>query len=238
MKNYYFRKAVAILMALLTTVTMSACSRINNETASDVCKALEEKYGEAFEVTHIGNRLNTSTATTYVHPVNNSEIVFTATIDHNGNIVDDYASSIVMNTIEKCIEDSFEKNGVVCAANAVVTKDDITETERNIDPNSFTSKNGVDTILVRVIIDHQDETAASIITSLEQASARYDFSLVVSIYLLNHDAFISCEEDFRTFPSVGATQIESYSPLVFTKTILSHGNSSISSAELATLMEG
>ena len=232
------RKAVAILMALLSTITMSACSKINNETASDVCKALEEKYGETFEVTHIGNRLNTSTATTYVHPISNSEIIFTATIDHNGRVFDDYASSIVMNTIENCITDSLKANGIVCAANAVVTKDEIEETELNLDPNSFTSRNGVDTVLIRVIIDHRDESAESIITSLEHVSSDYDFSLVVSIYLLNHDSYMSCEEDFRTYPSVGATQIESYSPILLAKTTLSHGISSMSSSELAALMEG
>lgn len=41
-------KVGLIIMALTTMVTMSACSKINNDTANDVCSALSEKYGESF----------------------------------------------------------------------------------------------------------------------------------------------------------------------------------------------
>lgn len=41
-------KVGLIIMALTTMVTMSACSKINNDTANDVCAALSEKYGESF----------------------------------------------------------------------------------------------------------------------------------------------------------------------------------------------
>ena len=36
-------KVGLIIMALTTMVTMSACSKINNDTANDVCSALSEK---------------------------------------------------------------------------------------------------------------------------------------------------------------------------------------------------
>lgn len=237
MKNH-LRKAAAILMALLTTITMSACSKINSETAADVREALEAKYGKAFEVTHIGNRLNNSTATAFAHPVDQSEIVFTATIDHDGNVVDDYANHIVLNTIEKELVHAFQANGIASAVNAVVTEDDVIETDTDISPNAFASKNGIDAILVRVILDGPEVSARSVIDSLEEAAASYEFSLVVSLYVMPHEAFVTCEKDFQTYPSVGATKIESYSPVFSSKLVLSDGGSSVSVEQLAVQMEG
>ena len=231
-------KVVIILMAVITTISMSACSKINNETASDVCNALKAKYGEDFEVSQIGDRLNTSTATTYVHPVNNSEIVFTAKIDHSGNVVDDYVNNIVMYSIEKELVSHLGNSGITAAANAVVTEDDVIETDKSIDPNSFVTKNGIESVLVRLIIDYKSESAESIITALEKATAKYGFDLVISMYFVNHDAFLQCDSDFRTYPSVGATRIESYSLLYSAKTVLTNGKSTVTVSELEAILEG
>lgn len=237
MKNN-LRKAVIILMAVITTISMSACSKINSETAADVCNALKAKYGEDFEVTQIGDRLNSSTATTYVHPVNNSDIVFTARIDRSGNVVDDYVNNIIMNSLEHDLVAKLSNSGFISVANAVVTEDDVIETDRNLDPNTFVKKNGLESVLVRVVFDYKNEDAETIISALEQATNKYEFDLVISAYFMNHDSFTQCENDFKTYPSVGATKIDSYSPLFSVKTVLSGGKSSVTASELAAIMEG
>lgn len=80
-------KVGLIIMALTTMVTMSACSKINNDTANDVCSALSEKYGESFVAVKIGDRFNTDSAKLYVHPADNEDILFTARINKDTGAV-------------------------------------------------------------------------------------------------------------------------------------------------------
>lgn len=225
-------------MSVLTTISMSACARVNKATAADVSNALKARYGESFVVTHIGNRLNTKTATTYVHPENNNRIVFTAIIDHDGNVIDDYATNIVMDSLEQNLQRKLEDKGIICSVNAVITEDNIVETDTELDPNSFMEKHGIESVLVRLIVDDNSESSENLITILEQMSVEYSFDIVVSVYYLDHNAFELCKKDFSTYPSVGATRIKSYDPRTFFKTTLSNGKSSIPSFELEAILEG
>lgn len=229
-------KMLIVLMMVITTVSMSACSTISKETASDICKALNEKYGEDFEVTQIGDRLNTAATTAYVHPVGDSSLIFTAKIDHSGNVVDDYVNNLVLNSIEKELVVQFGNSGIAVAANAVVPEEDVFETDKSLDANAFVEKNEIESILVRVIIDHTSESGESVISALEAATAKYNFDLVISLYFMNHDSFVLCDRDFNTYPSVGATHIENYSPLFIAKTVMSKGSSSVTADELQTII--
>ena len=99
-------------MALTTMVTMSACSKINNDTANDVCSALSEKYGESFVAVKIGDRFNTDSAKLYVHPADNEDILFTARINKDtGAVEDNYIEEKVNSVMGKPI---FFTKGLRC----------------------------------------------------------------------------------------------------------------------------
>lgn len=99
-------KVGLIIMALTTMVTMSACSKINNDTANDVCSALSEKYGESFVAVKIGDRFNTDSAKLYVHPADNEDILFTARINKDtGAVEDNYIEEKVNYQVEEYFEE-------------------------------------------------------------------------------------------------------------------------------------
>lgn len=238
MSNVNFIKKVGLIIMAAALVTMSACTKINKDTANEVCSYLESQYGCKFVASQIGDRLNKSTAKLYVYPENNSEIVFTAVIDTNGNITEDYVNHLVLYTIETSIQDSFNSNGMSCAANAVITEDDVHENDTNITVQEFVAKNNIDTVFVRIVLDEATLDATSVIKALEDASKNCGADLAVSAYVLSSDSYQQCKNDFVTYPSVGATQIESYNPISSFSTVVKDGISSLTMNELTDALEG
>lgn len=237
----YFRRMVVALMALTTAISMNACISLNHKTAREVCNRLEAKYGEKFVATHIGDRWNKPTATLYVHPESNSEIVFSAIIDHSGNVTDDYVCNIMMHSIEISLQKAFNDVGIQSAANAVIVKNDIDITEEsntNIQINDFAVKYGVKDIFVKLIFDSNTADASKIVSVLEKISRTYKFGLTVQGYILNTEAFEKCVSDFRTYPSVSPTHIETYMPLCQFSSVISNGIGSLTVDELKAKLEG
>lgn len=238
MKNIKFLKKVGLIIMAAALITMSACSKINKDTANEVCSYLEGQYGCKFVASQIGDRLNKSTAKLYVYPESNSEIVFTAVIDTNGNIREDYVAHLVLYTIETSIHDAFNSNGMKCSVNAVITEDDIHEENPNITVQEFVDKNNIDSIFVRIVIDEATLDASGIVKALEDASKNCGVTLAVSAYILSSDSYQQCKSDFVTYPSVGATQIESYNPVSTFSTVVTNGVSSLTTDQLADALEG
>lgn len=219
-------------------VPMSACAKINKGTANEVCSYLESQYGCKFVASQIGDRWNNSTAKLYVYPDYNSEIVFTARIDTDGNITEDYVNHLVLYTIETAIQDSFSDNGMKCSANAVITGDDIYESDANITVQEFVTKYNIDSVFVRIVIDDAIIDTSSVINALEDASKNCGADLAVSAYILDSDSYQQCKNDFVTYPSVGATRIKSYNPISTFSTVVTNGVSSLTTVELIDALEG
>ena len=137
-------KVGLIIMALTTMVTMSACSKINNDTANDVCSALSEKYGESFVAVKIGDRFNTDSAKLYVHPADNEDILFTARINKDtGAVEDNYIEEKVNYQVEDTLKNAFELNGISAASRCmVVTRDTLSVETEEYTPQTFSEKYG------------------------------------------------------------------------------------------------
>ena len=142
-------------MALITMITMNACSKVNKDTANDVCKALEEKYGEPFESVKIGDRFNTNSAKLYIHPVHNKEMLFVAKINKETGIVEDnYVEEKVYHQVEGVIAESFEKNGISVAARCLIVSGEILSDEvGEFTPSTFKDKYQFDHYTIYLIIE-------------------------------------------------------------------------------------
>ena len=89
--NVRVRKAGVILM-ILSLLNLIGCSAIDKDTATQITTALQEKYVEEFKCDSIGNRFGTATndtVTGYCYPSNEPEVLFTAVMDKDGNLVED-----------------------------------------------------------------------------------------------------------------------------------------------------
>ena len=91
-----YRKRFLILILMVVIIMnafslLTGCSVFEADTATSVKKKLNEKYGIEFDVTAMGDRINTGTATLYCFPKDNDNVHFTVIYDYsNKSITDDY----------------------------------------------------------------------------------------------------------------------------------------------------
>ena len=232
------RKVVAFFMAIPTLISIGACSALNQKTAADVCAKLEDRYGVKFIATHIGDRLDRDTAKLFVHPEDNSEIVFTVITDPEGNIQEDYVDNLVLYQIETAVQDAFRERGFECAANGALPEDDLDETDTSLTPDAFFKKHSIPAILLHLALNGPGSDAETIVAVLEQASERFGVNMAVKGYVLEGDAFAGCREDFVTYPTCTDDQIRKYSPSAVFSTMFRKGTCDITVEELRAKLEG
>ena len=179
-------KVGLIIMALTTMVTMSACSKINNDTANDVCSALSEKYGESFVAVKIGDRFNTDSAKLYVHPADNEDILFTARINKDtGAVEDNYIEEKVNYQVEDTLKNAFELNGISAASRCmVVTRDTLSVETEEYTPQTFSEKYGFTHYTVYLVLKDGTYPAHDVLNAVKFANDTIGGNLDISITMI------------------------------------------------------
>lgn len=193
-------------------IGMSACSKVNNDIAKDVCDYLEQQYGCKFVATHIGDRLDKDTAKLYVYSEENPEVIFTAIIDHDGNVEEDYVPNLIAAKIEKSIASDLSRSNIECTVSASIDDNSIVEKNTSISVEEFVQKYGIESIYVKIIFDETLSNTGAVIDSLESASTSLKTNLTVRGYIFSHDSYSNCRDEFLKYPYVGSTAIKAYSP--------------------------
>lgn len=89
---------------------------LNKEIVQDIKDKLLEKYGEPFEVSHLGERFGTysnNTVKAYCYPLSNEKLRFTAILNNDRvHFKDDYSLRLICYEIEEFIKNEFLINSV------------------------------------------------------------------------------------------------------------------------------
>ena len=213
-------KVGLIIMALTTMVTMSACSKINNDTANDVCSALSEKYGESFVAVKIGDRFNTDSAKLYVHPADNEDILFTARINKDtGAVEDNYIEEKVNYQVEDTLKNAFELNGISVASRCmVVTRDTLSVETEEYTPQTFSEKYGFTHYTVYLVLKDGTYTAHDVLNAVKFA---------------NDTIGVKRVSEIQSTPDISITMIEAISPISSFDVNVEQGMCSITEDELS-----
>ncbi len=211
----FAKRAGVLIMAMATMVSTTGCLGGSYSTASKVTKALEEKYGEKFTATSIGNRLNTGSATLYLYPSDNKDLLFTATISNStGEVEDDYAIRKVCYQIESQLVQNCEDAGVSAVACCVITpKSDLdVDTEVEYTPETFLSTYGekgrFDDYLMYIVVDNSNLDIEAFETALLYICNKLNVELGCYVFFApDEEAFEACEEYFAKYPSVTEASI-------------------------------
>lgn len=229
------RKVGVIIMAITTTIFMGACSELNKDTSDKVCRALNEKYGETFVVTAIGDRLNTDGAKLYVHPADNKDLLFTARINRETGVVDDnYIEEKVNYKVESIVADSFDKRNIsVNSRCMVVTKEPLIVENEDYTPLGFKETYNFDHYTLYLVIRQGDFTAADLLAAFENANNSVGVKLVMICYIFEPENYSACIEEMKIYAEMGATMIKSHSPVSAFNVIAENGVCSVTESELA-----
>ena len=217
--NVRVRKAGVILI-ILSLLNLIGCSAIDKDTATQITTALQEKYVEEFKCDSIGNRFGTATndtVTGYCYPSNEPEVLFTAVMDKDGNLVEDtYIPSYVTDILEKAIIEEFQSQEIVAHVNAVLsTNDEITDVRLNdLTLNNFLTEQSISGFTAHIIIDESsnvEKLGTSIHDVYSKLSEKY-LQLVLGSYVrvLSNSDFSKCANEMDQNPTVSKTFFKDY----------------------------
>lgn len=234
------KKVGLIIMALTSMITMNACSKINQDTAKEVCDILAEKYGEPFEAVRIGDRLNTGSAKLYIRPENNKEMMFIATIDKNtGDVKDDYVSEKVVYQLKKEIIKNFEQESISVNARCMIINQDSHEIETGeYTPIELINKCGFDHYTVYLVVDNKNISAEKIQETLIRVNKEVEAKILVIGYIFDTANFKSCSEQMDVLLEMSTTMIEKYSPIGSFDMTVDNGSCSLTLDELVEKIGG
>lgn len=216
-------------------INLAACGKTDKQTSDEVCKALEEKYGEEFVASKIGDRYNTGGAKLYVSPKDNEDMVFVATIDEEtGEVEDGYLTEKVNFEIETTIADCFDDEDVTVVSSCMVVTNDPLEVEVDeYTPKTFSEEYDFDDYTVYLIIEDDNLTAEKICNAMENVYEEIGVKIIVAGYIFESDDFDVCSEQIEEIPDISYTLIEKHSPIAEFNLIVNDDGCSINSDELA-----
>lgn len=137
-------KNMILIFMVVSIISLLGCSDKDKEQATDVEKELQKKYKQEFKVTHIGGRYGTATndtVTTYVHPLNQEELVFKALTTKDGSLLSDsYIPSIISKSINQILKQELGTVGIESETfTFVMQADSSKETNPNISLPEYTT---------------------------------------------------------------------------------------------------
>ncbi len=227
-------KIICLLSVLIISMGLSGCMRNseqlenslpagynaeNEKTISATDRAVEElnkKYGEEFKITKVGNRINTDSISMYACPKNNSDIVFTVSVNkQDKSVTDDYPERMVAVKLQNEIENNLILNGIEVSTNALLGYSRNTScNDANILIEEFFKTYNVETVLLHTAINFDcidSGTAKNLINAITEFSNKYDTEFVFDGYVINEN-YSKCRYEMKSLPEVTSTWFDEYNP--------------------------
>ena len=209
------KRLLKISLLITLILFISGCSNLINQMSIEkVCKALEEKYGEEFEVTKLGDRINTGHTKFQMNPVNNKEIVFEAKMDNeNGEIVDSYVEACIANRTEKELKNTLEEINI--KTELIITFFCNLGEEKNINLSlrDLVEIYACEKIFIDLPLnenDYSEKKVNEIMGLLEQFRNTYDVNIYGYLYYIPNDIYNKCLSDLNTYYTVNNTWFRNY----------------------------
>ena len=223
---------------------MTGCSVFEADTATSVKKKLNEKYGIEFDVTAMGDRINTGTATLYCFPKDNDNVHFTVIYDYsNKSITDDYLARKSAVEIDKELMDISTESTVDFASLTAFYDADYTALNGSENAFNFIKTSGATELYIHLAVNADEitneESAQKVIDALETISHKYDSIDILAVtFFLKQDEYVKCVEELSKRTTVNDDWFKSYSPISNINIKLEEGKVLKSAAYLLLSVKG
>ena len=246
--NIYRRRfLVLILMGVIIMNAFSlltGCSVFEADTATSVKKQLNEKYGIEFDVTAMGDRINTGSATLYCIPKGNDTVHFTVIYDYSKKtITDDYLARKNAVEIDEELKDISAESTVDFASLTAFYDADYTSLNGSENTFDFIKKSGATELYIHLAVNADEITdeksAQEMIDALETISRKYDSIDILAVtFFLKQDEYEKCVEELSKRTAVNDDWFKSYSPISSMNIKLEEGRALKSAADLLLSVKG
>jgi hypothetical protein len=109
----FFIVGMLLAMLILSLYCCNYFGTTSNRTAEQITTQLSEKYGKAFTVYALGDRIGKNTATAYVYADDDPTMIFVARVTDDGILeFESYAYRCVCRKVEDAIKIAFDEYGI------------------------------------------------------------------------------------------------------------------------------
>lgn len=210
-ENEQEERAEEFVEELMKPFTRDDYLELNQVMMERAEAVLKQKYGMDFSATIIGDRFDSPDARIYLHPVEEESLVFTALLDSEGFVKDDFVSSIMLFRLKQDLLATLSEAGISGDVNCVFPRPIRNETDPGISPEDFLKKYPVDRVLMRLILPEGTDREA-VQTALEDFSRTCPLDLMVNGFVLNEPGMEECRKIFAAYPSVSEDWIRKFNP--------------------------
>lgn len=212
------KKVSGVVMAL-SIFSLIGCSEIDKQQAADVEKLLKEKYDQEFKATHIGERYGTAsndTVTTYLHPSDKENVVFSAVMNKDGELVSDsYIPRLISDQLNQILKEELASKGIESDTYTFIMnneKSSFTETNPDISLDDYVTNYKPEYFSAHMIVketpDLTPELFESALRAVYEAGLNTDYQ--VGIRVISADEYEECLEKFKELPEVSSSWFHDY----------------------------
>lgn len=234
------RKAVLVIMAIVSSVSFTSCMRDLDRTNSDeVADLLQTKYGTEFIVDSIGNRLasdRADTLTAYCHPKENEKVVFEAVMNTSRELVsDNYPKRLLEIKAKDRIEAEFSANGINANVSVSLSKLTVQIDPETADLDQVIKDNPALSLTFSTIVCNYNDASqiyAAVVSILQGLySEDPEMQLGTTVWNLSESTYQNCADEMNKRPSVDKTFLESFDPLCHATISITDGLLNVSEEE-------
>lgn len=193
----------------MSMFNLLGCSYVDKQQAAKFESLLEEKYNKEFTVTHIGGRYGTAnndSVTSYVHPVENEDLVFMAHMTKEGELVSDSFIPIsISKKINHILKEELEKVGLESETLTLIVNAD-SSLENNADITleeyitTYSPKHFSATMIVKETPNLSEGHFEEALFKVYEELLNTHFQ--VHIHVISEEEFEECQEKFKVLPRV------------------------------------
>ncbi|MGY3715148.1 hypothetical protein ACWE42_06455 [Sutcliffiella cohnii] len=210
-------KKVGIFIMLMSIFNLLGCSYVDKQQAAKFESLLEEKYNKEFTVTHIGGRYGTAnndTVTSYVHPIDNEDLVFMAQMTKEGELVSDsYIPMSISKKINRILKEELKKVGLESETlTLIVNADSSLETNAEITLEeyitTYSPKHFSATMIVKETPNLSEGHFEEALFKVYEELLNTHFQ--VHVHVISEEEFEECQEKFKGLPRVANAWFTDY----------------------------
>lgn len=194
---------------LMSMFNLLGCSYVDKQQAAKFESLLEEKYNKEFTVTHIGGRYGTAnndTVTSYVHPIDNEDLVFMAQMTKEGELVSDsYIPMSISKKINEILKEELGGIGIESETlTAIMNANSSLETNPNITIDEYITTYKPEYFSATMIVKEKgnlsEEDFEEVLSTIYQKLSQTHFQ--VDIHVIAEEEYEECLENFKSLSRV------------------------------------
>lgn len=203
-----------IAMAVLNLST--SCGVAKKDVPSLVERMLQEKYGEEFVVTEIGNRYNTGSVTLYCHPSNNESINFTATYKNSTEeLTDDFVDRKYAVQLDHEFSNLLKDNGFNGTSLTIFYGSRLDNVQGDETINEFISNSNTKKLYTYLVMDavciSNNDDAQKLLDTILKLSEMYNsVDVLLATFFIPSTEYEECRQKLQTMVSVNGEWFDDY----------------------------